>query len=234
MNVVVLCPTRGRPDNAWEVAYSIERTRMLPSTNVLFILDEDDPKLDEYLTPRADETLPVLVAPPGLEKGMVAALNWGADRLLRDLPETILVGFVGDDHRFRTKGWDAQFVSWVKDHPVSIVYANDGARIDIPTQVFMTSNIISALGWMAPPVLRHLYVDNAWRDLGVATSPRTIHCFQDLLIEHMHPAFQKAKMDEGYARVNSGEMYGHDGAAYGAWVQGEGFKDAVAAIQALL
>jgi hypothetical protein len=68
---------------------------------------------------------------------------------------------------------------------------------------------------MAPPTLTHLYVDNAWLDLGRALE--SITYLPDTVIEHLHPHAGKAEPDEGYERVNGDAMYDADRAAYDAW-----------------
>lgn len=215
MSVIVLCPTRGRPDNAWEVQRSLDLTAGDPDTQVHFIVDDDDARIEEYRAPRMDETVSIIEVPHGVP-GMAAALDRGLASLMSmvDIGSHI-VGFVGDDHRFRTKGWDLRFIEWAQGHPVSMMYANDGARMDIPTQCFMTGRMVLALGAMVPPPLRHLYIDDYWAQLGAATG--VIHPFPDLLIEHMHPFFGKAEMDEGYIRVNQQKVYDEDQRTLRGW-----------------
>jgi hypothetical protein len=118
------------------------------------------------------------------------------------------------------------------------VYGNDLLQgANLPTAVFMTSDIIRALGWMVPPSLQHLYVDDSWRDLG-----RSAACLQylpDVVIEHVHPFAlgadhrPKAELDDGYRRVNAPGVYAADEAAYRAWHRSGAFARDVQAIIAL-
>src|SRR5690606_31550877 len=76
----------------------------------------------------------------------------------------------------------------------------------------MTSNIVTALGYMAPPDLVHLFLDNAWLDWG-----RGAECLTYLpgtVIEHMHPAAGKAANDAGYLEANSQTRFTADRDAY--------------------
>src|SRR5690606_34943530 len=75
-----------------------------------------------------------------------------------------------------------------------------------------TSNIVTALGYMAPPDLVHLFLDNAWLDWG-----RGAECLTYLpgtVIEHMHPAAGKAANDAGYLEANSQTRFTADRDAY--------------------
>lgn len=164
---------------------------------------------------------------------MVNALNAAALRTLVEWPHERVLGFVGDDHRFRTAGWDVTFLEALADRP-GFVYGNDlfWPKGEIPTQIFISAGIVAELGWMALPTCNHLYVDNAWMELGQATG--SIRYYQDIVIEHMHPAANKAPRDEGYDRVNSAEMYNHDGAAFATWRDSQRFEDDVRRVTAAL
>lgn len=97
-----------------------------------------------------------------------------------------------------------------------MVYANDGIQGErLPTAIFMTADIVRALGYMAPPTLGHLYVDNAWLDLG--RSAKCITYLSDVRVGHRHPIAGLAAWDEGYQRCNSPEQYSRDQAAYLQW-----------------
>lgn len=222
MSLTVLCPTRGRPDAAWALFDSVEKTRRNPHTRLVFVLDEGDETMPEYIRPRDGHEL--TIRRPEHAGGMVNALNAAALDALREWPHERIFGFVGDDHRFRTAGWDVSFEETLSDRP-GFVYGNDlfWPKGEIPTQIFMSTEIVRELGWMALPACRHLYVDNAWMELGEATG--SIRYYRDIIIEHMHPAANKAPTDAGYERVNSAEMYEHDAAAFAAWRDSARFTD---------
>ena len=210
MSIKVICPTRDRPDSAWEVLQSLEQTRALGNTSVVFAIEED--QMDAYAVPRGEMVLPLLVVEGG---NMVKALNEGAMEALAQPHPPTMIGFIGDDHRFRTKGWDRLFLEKAGEVGPAMMYAYDGARTDIPTECFITSDIVRALGWMSPPDLIHLYVDNSWKELGDAAD--VLYFFKDVLIEHMHPFYGKAPMDAGYQRVNQETMYSKDRESFTAW-----------------
>jgi hypothetical protein len=76
----------------------------------------------------------------------------------------------------------------------------------------MTSDIVRALGYMAPPALTHLFVDDFWRDLGRAAD--CLRYLPEVVVEHLHPIAGKAEWDEGHKRVNAASMYAADRVAY--------------------
>jgi hypothetical protein len=182
-----------------------------------FVVDLDDPKLEEYRQQllRWHANVDLLVGPP--ESTMVKALNYGAKTLLElDQQPAIAIGFMGDDHRPRSVAWDNFYVRAIMEGN-SFVYGNDGFQGEnLPTQVAMNWRIPKVLGWMAPPCLNHMYVDNAWLYLGSKLG--TIRYLPDVLVEHMHPATGKLPCSLGHVRVNSSHMYQQDQMAYEHWV----------------
>jgi hypothetical protein len=152
----------------------------------------------------------------GGESSMVAALNTAARMVIEHGGPDDFIGFMGDDHRPRTIGWDAAYVNALSEPGVAIVYGNDliqGERL--PTQCAMRADVIDALGFMCPPQLRHLFVDDYWLALGKETD--CIQYLPDVTVEHCHPVAGTAPNDEGYARVNSGESYRRDAMAFSAY-----------------
>jgi hypothetical protein len=162
---------------------------------------------------------------------MVEALNRAATEAVETWPGTA-VAFLGDDHRPRTAGWDRAYLTALDELGTGIVYGDDLLqRENLPTQCAMTGNIISGLGWMAPPVLRHLFVDNFWRELGRAAG--CLRYLPNVTVEHMHPAANKANWDDGYSRVNSGQVWDADEAAWNQFRDSGPLAAAVAVVRVL-
>jgi hypothetical protein len=78
----------------------------------------------------------------------------------------------------------------------------------------MQSRMIKALGFMAPPAMRHLYLDNFWKELGEAVGGLVY--LPDVIIEHLHPVNGKAEWDERYRAVNAPDK---DAADRQAWME---------------
>jgi hypothetical protein len=212
--LLVLCPTRGRPDKAKEAFDSFISTKSMGTSAMLFIVDYDDPAREEY---RA--ALPV-ASYEHEGGGMGPPLNAAALDLMAS---TDILGFVGDDHRFRTVGWDRRVREELRHG--GLAYGNDLGRPELPTQVFISSAIVEALGWMCLPGARHLYLDDTWRELGARSG--CLHYMEDVIIEHMHPVYGKAESDAGYQRVNHPSVYSHDGTLFSQWIEsGKADRDA--------
>ena len=206
MSLIVICPSRGRPTKAREAYDAFEATRSLDDTKMVFVVDADDDTFIGYVKQQ------VPVATYKHEGGgMGPPLNVASAEYsqLHDI-----VGFVGDDHRFRTQAWDAAITKALETP--GFAYGDDRIRHDIPSQVFISSGIVRTLGWMSLPGAKHLYLDDAWRVL--AQGVDRYFYLPDVVIEHCHPIAGTAEMDEGYARVNAHSMYLHDSRVFNEWV----------------
>lgn len=206
-DLVVIVPSRGRPEAAVQLAATFTATGA--TCRLVFAVDEDDPTRHAYAA--ALEAYPATtVHHAPTPSTMVKTLNVTAELYAG---EAYAIGFLGDDHRPRTHAWDRLYLEALERLGTGLVYGDDllqGARI--PTQIAMTSDIVRALGFMAPPALIHLYVDNFWKDLGEGAA--CIRYLPDVVVEHMHPIAGKADWDEGHVRVNQRSMYERDETAY--------------------
>lgn len=177
-------------------------------SGLLFIVGTEDPRYEEYLREIPENHI---VTFP--QRGLVKALNYVAPAFTREYEA---IGFMGDDHRPRTFGWDSHYLRHLRELGGGYVYGNDllmGERI--PTQVAISSEIVEALGYFGPPCFTHLCVDLSWKDMGEAIG--RIRYLPDVIIEHMHPAAGKAEEDAGYRHVNSNFMVRLDEQAYVRW-----------------
>lgn len=183
-------------------------------------MDDDDPHLAEYQALGARVVV-------GERMGLGGTLNHYA---LEKASEYRVIGFLGDDHWPRTEGWEKLILDALPT--TGMCYGNDLLQgIALPTAVFMTTDIIRALGWMSPPGLRHLFIDDAWRALGYGAECMTY--LNDVIIEHVHPFANKAPMDEGYVEVNSTEISNAD---LNTWMEFQlnDLQSSIAAIRGLL
>ncbi len=238
-DLVVIVPSRGRPEAAADLAEAFRET-CTADTRLVFVVDADDPAVSRYypdpvrldglasLRRASDAISHGEVAMPAQSQGqptfvvvaenqpgtMVAALNEAAVASAVQ-GQWFAVGFMGDDHRPRTHGWDKLYLEALRELRTGIVYGNDLLQGEnLPTQCAMTADIIRTLGYMAPPTLRHMYVDNYWRDLGRIA--RCLRYLPDVVVEHMHPLAGKADWDAGHLRVNDAAVYDADADAYRA------------------
>ncbi|MFD9949832.1 hypothetical protein ACFWYW_55815 [Nonomuraea sp. NPDC059023] len=222
--MVVIVPSRGRPTAALELAGTFQATCAL-NTRPVFAVDADDPTAEDYQEVVRQGLGSVIVAD---HTSMVDALNRraaGYANLEEDLRPTA-IGFMGDDHRPRSVGWDAAYLAVLAERP-GFVYGNDLVqRANLPTQIAISTSVVAALGHMAPGCLTHLYVDNYWRHLGQAAG--CITYLPDVVVEHLHPVAGTAPVDDGYLRVNAPEMYARDRAAFQAYMAEHGQREVLA------
>lgn len=214
--MIVVVPSRGRPSNIDELIASFNLT-CTGDTSLWVCVDDDDPELDNYKqviwqTPLLDEVKLIV----GESSRIGAILN----RVVPQAAEiSKYVAFMGDDHRPRTMAWDQLYINNLREMGTGVVYGNDLYQgVNIPTQVAMTSNIVKATGYFVPPGAKHLYLDNAWADIGRATKLRYL---DDVVVEHMHPCAGKGEWDEGYAANNSTMTYAEDAIVYNEWKQND-------------
>jgi hypothetical protein len=215
--MIVIVPSRGRPKRAVNMVQSVKDTAS-QDVRVVVVVDPDDPTLPDYRRKVKD----LVVLPERLRYS--ASLNL----IAREVWDTEdILGAYGDDVIFRTKGWDDA----VRAAPPGIVFGNDLAHgSGWPTAVWMSSPIAKALGWLALPECRHLYVDNAWKAIGDATGILTY--LPEVIVEHMHEVYGKAPKDQTYIDVYD-DNGARDYVAWKAWEQ-DGLADAIERVRAIL
>lgn len=196
--MVVLVPTRGRPQSAKRLEKAFELT-VQGATSLTFVVDSSDPLRNEYFKTieKAQIMEITMLGPPGI----VHPLNRAANLSLMYLNSPKFLGFMGDDHLPQTIGWDVQIMANLNTDFPSFAYGNDLYQGEkLPTACFMSSVVIEELGYMAPPELKHLYVDNYWKDLGDALGAITY--LDDVIIEHLHFTNGKSAHDDTYEHAN--------------------------------
>lgn len=208
-SVVVVVPSRGRPEQARLTIQAIRDTAVRISTLTVLAVDSDDPTLPEYrnmidafpVTFGPFRPTPImLVLDPDETGDLVKATNTVSLMIAKSDPYAI-IGNLGDDHRPRTEGWDRMVVETLTDKP-GIVYGDDLLQGEkLPTAPFISASIVNALGWYALPTCRHMFIDDAWKYIG--DNSGAIHYLKDMVIEHVHPGAGKAEMDEGYERADA-------------------------------
>lgn len=183
-----LIPTRLRSDRIADHAESLRRT-LTGYGDVMYIIDGDHENEAKYF----HNTLPYLCH-PGPWRGLSATLNLYATVWAKTYRA---IGFMGDDHFPRTVGFDAE-LHWAAtaDTDPAVAYGSDGSPAMIPTYWVMDSRIISTIGQMVPAVLRHNYIDNYVADL--ATGADALREVKNVLVEHLHPLWDKAETDPSY------------------------------------
>jgi len=220
-DLIVIIPTRGRPDNAVALEQAFVDTNT--TAKRVYVVDFSDELRKEY-----SYKLPVesVIMIHNETKGMAYPLNYVAREFLGEFDN---FAFMGDDHRPRTANWDQLFVEELYSGS-DIVYGNDlfqGSQL--PTAVAMSSQIVKELRGMVPDTQRHLYLDNFWLKLGQDLGK--IKYMPEVIIEHCHAFNGKAPMDENYARVNAPEVYAADKVAYDNYIVSDQYQSLLSKIK---
>jgi hypothetical protein len=207
---LLIVPTRNRPEKALELLREFNNTA--EDSDIIFGLDDDD--TSDY----APEVREKAVVNPRLR--MCGTLNLIANKYADKYK---FLSFMGDDHRPRTNGWDTRLMLGIGSNP-GVAWGNDllqGERL--PTAVLLSSSIVRAIGYMAPPELVHMYMDNFWLTIGKGLGNAFYDA--DCIIEHMHFINGKAERDAGYIEVNAPEVFMKDSEAYHKYLTERLFSD---------
>lgn len=197
--IAILCPSRDRVNKMKECIESWQLNNC--GFSDFFVVCDSDQRLFYEVFSN------LIVSPKTDRRGMNDPTNYASNILSKDYN---YVMFIGDDHRFRSKNWDKEFINEYESNlKYGFVYGNDlFQRSNLPTACCVSSDIINLLGYISYPKLLHLYVDNYWLELGKRLNK--ISYLDHVIIEHMHPAAGKAANDQAYEQVNNGNVYNHD------------------------
>ena len=186
---LVIVPSRHRNEQHKEFVKEFQSNST--ASDLMFVLDRDNEQVYERM--------------PGViyhvhdtqTRGIGEPLNSTA---LANSDRYKYIGFMGDDHRTRTPGWDQTMIDGSRHSKTCVCYGDDLIQGKLlPTAVLLSANIVSTLGFMAPPVLKHLYLDEFWRDLGKALG--SLFYFPEVVIEHMHHSQGKSLPDKTYSEA---------------------------------
>lgn len=210
MSLVILVPTKGRPENAARLARAVYETSGNAFTDLVFAVDPDETytatyqhalrNFSSWVQLRTVEASPQRVGP---------ILNVLAQSAAQEYD---YVGFLGDDHLPRTQNWDEELVRSLNLNP-GVAYGNDLLQGEnLPTAGVISSDLIRGLGYMVPGVLEHLYLDDFWKALGQGVGNLVYR--DDVIIEHLHPTASKSQYDATYQAANSPGQYARDSENY--------------------
>lgn len=189
---LVIIPSRSRPESIERAVKALKENSIISDICVAI----DDDQADLY--PRLDGV--IYEVNPRLR--MNGTLNLVANKYA-DKYETIF--FMGDDHLPSTHQWDHFLAGAIASKGYGLAYGNDLFQgKNLATAVMMSTNIIRSFGFMAPPKLVHLFMDNFWMLLGMDLN--AIWYFDDVIIEHLHFLAGKSQVDAGYIENNSNEV----------------------------
>lgn len=190
----LLCPTRGRPEQFKRMVESA-RAMAEGEIHIHAYIDNDDPKASEYLFGIVGEPMPL--AP--------------AYQYLYDRSKADILMMCADDIVFRTPGWDTQVKQLAPSDGVFVVSYDDlGRPRKEDGHPFIGRKFIELMGYFTYPRLKHSCIDNWVVDIAKAVNR---YIYSDIIIEHVHPKYQKGIWDETYA-MNSKPVKRADGVIY--------------------
>jgi hypothetical protein len=215
--LAIAVPSRGRPHNLKRLSDALKNT-CTGNYQLMARLDNDDPALGEYL--ELDD-IQFLV---GDRIFFTSSVNELAQ--IADEEEYTHIAILGDDVLPETVGWDEKMISALNDE-LGVVYGSDGLEDlhgpDLPTHVVVPIEMYQKLGWIGLPTSRHLFLDNAWRELGKLTN---FIYLKDVKLTHLHRWNKSAPNDETYEEANDKVKREHDRLAFETWRDGEGLVEA--------
>lgn len=181
--LLLIVPTRNRLNNVKDLIEQVAKNSV--TTQLCFGIDDDDQT--DY------PDIPGVIYEVGPRTRIGGTINTIAMKYVKDYP---YIAFLGDDHRPRTYAWDRTLIEPLITNP-GFSYGNDLLQGEnLATAVVMSSCIVNELGYIVPPTLKHFYFDNFWMDLGREIG--SLHYFDHVIIEHMHPLIKKSEVDKTY------------------------------------
>lgn len=214
--LAVAVPSRARPHNLKRLAEALKAT-CTGDYSLIARIDDDDPKLSEYLEIDGAE---IIVGPRIF---FTLSLNELA-QIASDRGFTH-IAILGDDVLPETVGWDEKMIAALNGE-LGVVYASDGLEhlhgYELPTHVVVPIEMYQKLGWIGLPTSRHLFCDNAWRELGRLTQ---FIYLKDVKLTHLHRWNKSAPNDQTYEEANDKVKREHDRLAFETWRLGDGIKE---------
>lgn len=189
--ILIIMPTRGRPWSALEAIASVFRTADEPDRIGLLVCQDEDDR-GRFKLSRDSQSIHTVI---GERRSFIGWLNEGVTRNVIETSGAPCpwshVAWLGDDVRYRTKGWD----TIVRSYKELVVFGDDRYR-QAPSHPFIRTEIPKALGFFIPSGLMHYCADGfIW---ALAGELKSITRDDRIVTDHMHPDAGKADRDNLY------------------------------------
>lgn len=224
MNGLLLIPSLNRASRVETFLKSYKEAES--SIPVLVIVDKNDPGLDDYFKVDFRKDISFIMT-QGVSMGDKLRETWS---IYKDLDHVMLCN---DDHKIiGPKEWDKRLIS--KLNGENFVSTSDGWKTDgkktLPAGMTSWSgSLIRAVGYIFPPELNHMFIDNIWMDLGLETGCWDLDL--DTIISHEHATRSPEWKDDTHHKSES--FLHKDAETYLKWRNGDGYKNAIQAIRGL-
>ena len=151
---------------------------------------------------------------PGEKRGCVVPLNNAMKAL--NLTGVDTIGFINDDMEFVEKDWERQLLA-VRDAGAKVIFGErNKTSAGMGNFPFIDARMPAALGFLAPPHMVHLYVDDFWQEVGRQLN--SITYLEKPIIIHNHPIHGKRQWDDLTKELNSPERYHEDYIGYSRYM----------------
>lgn len=225
-NAIWLLSTRGRPKECQATLDACERAGMT-SPGVVYV----DETVDMYRNIRLPKNWTIHYEP---EWGSLqASMSW----CFNEYPDATQYGWLADDVRPRTRGWDKILESeagdwclsyardlWLSEAEWTRLELEDGANIS--SGLCWGGNLVRAVGWWALPGVRQAFIDVAWcRIVQPLNLSRYTPC---VVVEHLNYRTGKRERDDVDDWVRGGVDYIQDDIDHGyQWLASGEYEDII-------
>jgi hypothetical protein len=227
-----LLPSKGRPANLKRFFAAYHATGGL--TPGIVIIDKADAEANAEAYGELSQLMPLgwtWAVTEGVTQGEKLAEIW------HQVKDCAWLGLIGDDCVPETPGWDKTMIGALDG--ANMVSCDDGWQA--PKRAgncwVMAHDLIAAIGYIFPPGLHHLFVDDVWEQLGREAS--CWHVLMHVKVAHRHVLKGEAPADDTHRAVYGsntsdpqGGLWAGDAAVYQDWLKGDRHR-AVAAITEL-
>lgn len=220
-----LLPSRARPENLRRFFEAFRATG--GSTPGMVLVDELD-------AAQHRDAYDALELPLGWTLRLTEHPTQGAKirEIWDEVKDCAWLGLIGDDNIPITPGWDRRLIE--KLNGWNLVSCNDMwlAPRRVGNCWIMSGQLVRAVGYIFPPGMEHLFVDDVWEAIGNAGA--CWRCEMDVFVKHAHVMKGDAPVDQTHRETyGDGFRIGHfapdrshgrwvpDEAAYKAWRETE-------------
>ncbi len=211
MKILFKLTSRSRPDNFFRALDSIVNNTTIDNHSILCSLDFDDktmtsPEIRKRLSGYHDRGFE-FVACFGKSKNKIDAIN----RDLEDRTDWDILVNVSDDQIFTVKGID----QIIKFHATTDLdfYLHFRDTNHNPIDALCTLSIIGRKYFERDNYIYHPSYFSVWCDnesMEVAKQRGKYKFIPDVIFEHLHPAYGKAKTDSQYQKTESKIVHNRD------------------------
>lgn len=224
MTLGILLPTRGRPQNLDRFIDATVKTAV--NWRLYLRVDFDDPELDGYerVFKKWSSIADKITVARGDRIRFGPSLNELA--MYAEVDGMSHVGMFGDDVVPIDNEWDIALTQALGDQ-MGVSYGDDGLRDkhapDLPTHYVTSIEVYRRLGYLSPPGINHLFLDNVARDIGRHLKN---FVYVPVKIRHLHPWVEGEQIhDATYAEGGrSSEIRSVDHRAYVRWGSRQDWK----------